>query len=91
MKISQPGGGRTGWVLWCVLLGLSFCLPIGLRAQNLSDADSGGASLPDAPQAASLPDTPQAQSGSAKYRSNHYFAIYRLRVEPIFLFPRSRG
>jgi len=48
-----------------VLLGLSFCSPITVRAQNLSDADSGGASLPDAPPAASLPDAPQAQTQTA--------------------------
>ena len=51
MNISERAGGRTGWALWCVLLGLSFCLPITLRAQNPSDTDSAGASLTDAPQA----------------------------------------
>lgn len=48
MKISGSARGRRS-VLW-FMLGLLFGLPITLRAQNLSGADSTAASLPDAPQ-----------------------------------------
>jgi hypothetical protein len=86
MKISESAGGRAGWVLWYVLLlGLSFCLPITLRAQNLSDTDSGGTSLPDAPRAATqaAPNTePSTTSRFIGYASNRSFFFPDLADSP---------